>query len=259
MTIAGSDSGGGAGIQADLKTFFALGAHCLSAVTAVTAQNTVGVRRVHEVPAEIVAQQIASVVDDIGVDGVKTGMLPSAEAVETVATQIERLSCPVVVDPVLRSSSGADLVRGDAIEALTRWLLPLATVCTPNLDEARRLAGDAGLSAPEAAAAVHALGPRNVVVTGGEQDATDWLCDDSGVTQIAGSWQPDASTHGTGCTYSAALTFALASGQSPLAAARFAQDATARALAGGLSSIGAGPGPVHQASLVGSASDGDGA
>jgi hydroxymethylpyrimidine/phosphomethylpyrimidine kinase len=253
LTIAGSDSGGGAGIQADLKTFFALGAHGLSAVTAVTAQNTVGVLRVHDVPSDVVTAQIAAIADDIGVDATKTGMLPSAATVEAVAAQLERLSCPVVVDPVMRSSSGADLASGETAAALAERLLPLATICTPNLDEARQLAGDPGLAAPDAAEAVHRLGPRCVVVTGGEQDATDWFCDDSGVTPIAGQRQRAAADHGTGCTYSAALAVALAGGASALDAARFAQDATAQALRDGLSAIGRGPGPVHQADLASTA------
>ncbi len=280
LSIAGSDSGGGAGIQADLKTFLALGAYGMTAVTAVTVQDTLGVRGVHPVPPDVVAAQVEAVAADIGVDAVKTGMLWSAGTVRAVADAIRRLGLPnLVVDPVLAAEAGgaavpeADraptfglaarrrlapeaagrLLAPDAVGPLKDALLPLATVVTPNVSEAALLAGmevAALRDMEEAARRIHALGPRWVVVKGGhlpaaaEGDAVDLLFDGRGVTLLRGPRLAAPHTHGTGCTFSAALAAGLARGLDVPEAARRAKEFVARTIAAGLA-LGRGKGPVN--------------
>ena len=244
LTIAGSDSGGGAGIQADLKAFAAAGCHGMSAIVALTAQNTVGVSGVFEVPPEFVQAQLEAVFSDIGVDAAKTGMLFSAPTVETVAAFLAEHPVPLVVDPVMVASSGARLLRDDAAEALVGSLFPLATVVTPNLMEAEALAGE-GSSRRELAERLHELGAPAVVVTGGHgDDAVDHLFDGHEHVEISVERHDVAATHGAGCTHSATLAAALAKGLSLLEAAREAAAAASRAVAQGLVEIGAGEGPV---------------
>jgi hydroxymethylpyrimidine/phosphomethylpyrimidine kinase len=244
LTIAGSDSGGGAGIQADLKAFAAAGCHGMSAIVALTAQNTVGVSDVFEVPPEFVRAQLEAVFSDIGVDAAKTGMLFSAEIVETVAGFLAEHPVPLVVDPVMVASSGARLLQEDAVAALVGLLFPLATVVTPNLMEAEALAGGSG-SRRELAARLHERGAPAVIVTGGHgDDAVDHLFDGREHVEIPVERHQVAATHGAGCTHSATLAAALAKGQSLPEAAREAAAASSRAVAQGLVEIGAGEGPV---------------
>jgi hydroxymethylpyrimidine/phosphomethylpyrimidine kinase len=243
LTIAGSDSGGGAGIQADLKAFAAAGCFGTSAIVALTAQNTVGVTDVREVPPEFVRAQLAAVFDDIGVDAAKTGMLFSREIIETVADFLASHPTPLVVDPVMVASSGARLLRDDAADALVTLLFPLATVVTPNLLEAQALAGDG--TRKELAERIHALGAPAVIVTGGHgDDAVDHLYDGREHTEIPVERHDVAATHGAGCTHSATLAAAMARGLSLGQAARAAAETASRAVANGLTGIGAGEGPV---------------
>jgi hydroxymethylpyrimidine/phosphomethylpyrimidine kinase len=247
LSIAGSDSGGGAGIQADLKAFAACGAHGMTALTALTAQNTVGVTAVHNVPPEMIVAQVRAVVDDIGVDAVKVGMLGNVETIDAVVEAIGLLarSTPVVVDPVMVAESGAVLLEPEARRALVERLLPLATVVTPNLPEGRALVGDPDGDGGPLARAIHALGPDVVVVTGGHRDAaTDIYYDGETVIEIPGERYPDGAAHGSGCTHSSVLAARLGWGDEPLQAARIAKEMAARAVANGLREIGAGPGPV---------------
>ncbi len=263
LSIAGSDSGGGAGIQADLKAFAASGVHGMTAITAITAQNTVGVTAVHPIPPDIIIAQVRAVASDIGVDAVKIGMLGTVETIEAVITALDELptGTPVVLDPVMVAESGAELLASAARETLVTELLPRATVVTPNVPEARTLAGtpeqeageagEAEAEEPENAAAealvrsVHALGPRYVVVTGGHRaSATDLFFDGREITEIPGVRHPDGAAHGSGCTHSSVLAARLAWGDAPLEAARRAKEAASRAVADGLTAIGAGAGPV---------------
>jgi len=249
LTIAGSDSGGGAGIQADLKTFQALGVYGSSAVTAITAQNTVGVRAVHEVPIRVIADQIDAVAEDIGVDAAKTGMLSSAEIIATVAERvrhwrIERL----VVDPVMVATSGDRLLREDALEALVRELLPLALVLTPNLPEAevlvgRRLETDDHVRA--AAREIVGMGARSVLVKGGHRhgDAVDVLFDGRAFHEFTSERIDTPNTHGTGCTLSAAIAAGLASGMDVVEAVGAAKHYVTEAIRHARP-LGAGHGPV---------------
>ena len=244
LTIATSDSGGGAGIQADLKAFAAAGAHGTSVLVALTAQNTVGVTAIHELPPEFVVAQLDAVFDDIGVDAAKTGMLFSRRLIETVAAFLESHRVPLVVDPVMVASSGAQLLEDDAVGALVGRLFPLATVVTPNLVEARALAG---VDAPrrELAERLHALGAAAVIVTGGHgEEAVDHLFDGTRHVEIPVERHDVAATHGAGCTHSATLAALLARGENLLDAARGAAAAASRAVARGLVEIGAGDGPV---------------
>lgn len=249
LSIAGSDSGGGAGIQADLKAFARCGVHGMTAITAVTAQSTTGVTGVHSVPPEFIEEQVATVAADIGVDAVKTGMLGTAQTVAAVRRALDRLPAgtPLVVDPVMVAESGAVLLDDAARTAVVELLLPRATVITPNLLEARVLAGD-GVDPEDAEAlarALHALGPANVVVTGGHRDEiVDVFFDGEAVTAIAGERHPDGAAHGSGCTHASALAAHLAVGHGPLAAARAAREVASAAVRDGLREIGRGAGPV---------------
>lgn len=219
LTIAGSDSGGGAGIQADLKTFSAFGVFGMSAITAVTAQNSVGVTGVFNLPAEFVARQIDAVLDDFGADAVKLGMLSTAEIVSVVAARLRAHAVArVVLDPVMIAKSGDALLQPDARAALVREVLPLAWVVTPNLHEAAALAGMPVESEADMAAAarrIHALGPGHVLVKGGhlKDSATDILWDGHTLTRFPGERLDSTSTHGTGCTFSAAIAAGLARGR----------------------------------------------
>ena len=254
LTIAGSDSGGGAGIQADLKAFAAAGCHGTSAIVALTAQNTTGVTAVHEVPPEFVRAQLEAVFGDIGVDAAKTGMLFSARTIETVADFLADNPVPLVVDPVMVASSGARLLEDDAVDTLVARLFPLATVITPNLIEAQALAPSVSLSRPELAEALHAQGAPAVIVTGGHgEDAVDHLFDGERHVAIPVERHETGATHGAGCTHSATLAALLARGQTLEEAARGAAAAASRAVAQGLSELGAGEGPVDVFGLRGAA------
>ena len=250
LTIAGSDSGGGAGIQADLKAFARAGAHGMSAITAITVQNTLEVRDVHPVPPDVIVGQVAAVVEDIGVDAVKIGMLGSVATIEAVERALDLVGdVPVVLDPVMVAESGAVLLDGDARDALRERILPRATVVTPNLPEARVLAENAGTrddaDAEHLARALHALGPEVVVVTGGHREvAADVYFDGERLEEIAGERHADGASHGSGCTHSSTLAAQLARGLDPLAAARVAKAVASEAVRDGLRSIGAGAGPV---------------
>jgi hydroxymethylpyrimidine/phosphomethylpyrimidine kinase len=248
LSIAGSDSGGGAGIQADLKAFAAAGVHGTTAITAITAQNTVAVEGVHPVPPAMIVAQVRAVVEDIGVDAVKVGMLGTAEIAAAVAEALELVGpAPVVVDPVMVAESGAVLLEAEARTALIEEVLPLADVATPNLAEARELTGLGPESgAAELAAAVRAFGPRAVIVTGGHgAEGTDLLDDGGGEpVEIPGPLHPEGAAHGSGCTHSATLA-ALLARRTPLReAAVTARAVAAEAVAAGQREIGAGPGPV---------------
>jgi hydroxymethylpyrimidine/phosphomethylpyrimidine kinase len=245
LTIAGSDSGGGAGIQADLKAFAAAGCHGSSAIVALTAQNTIGVTDVLEVPPEFVRAQLDAVFSDIGADAAKTGMLFSAPIVETVAEFLGEHPVPLVVDPVMLASSGARLLRDDAVEALVARLFPLATVVTPNRLEAEALTGGPGFSLTRLAERLHELGAPAVIVTGGHgPDPVDHLFDGREHLDIPVERYDVEATHGAGCTHSATLAALLARGRSLHDAAREAARVASAAVAHGLTAIGAGEGPV---------------
>jgi hydroxymethylpyrimidine/phosphomethylpyrimidine kinase len=257
LTIAGSDSGGGAGIQADLKAFARAGVHGMTAITAVTAQSTVAVSAIEPLPPEMVIAQVRAVVADIGVDAVKVGMLGNTEVTLAVARALDELpeGTPVVVDPVMVAESGARLLDPEAHEALVREILPRASVLTPNLPEARLLArrpaGEGEDDEHEVQALGHALlalGPRVVVITGGHRArAVDLLLvsgEDGPGVELYGERHPDGAAHGSGCTHSALLAAHLALGLTPLQAARRARAMTGEAVRHGLRDIGAGAGPV---------------
>jgi hydroxymethylpyrimidine/phosphomethylpyrimidine kinase len=244
LTIATSDSGGGAGIQADLKAFAAAGAHGMSVLVALTAQNTVGVTAIEQLPPAFVREQLDAVFGDIGVDAAKTGMLFSRTLIETVADYLETHPVPLVVDPVMVASSGAKLLEDDAVGALVGRLFPLATVVPPNLMEAKALAG---VDAPrrELAQRLHELGAAAVIVTGGHgDDAVDHLFDGREHIEIPVARHNVAATHGAGCTHSATLAALLARGMSLADAARGAAAAASRAVEQGLFELGSGEGPV---------------
>jgi hydroxymethylpyrimidine/phosphomethylpyrimidine kinase len=252
LTIAGSDSGGGAGIQADLKAFAAAGCHGMSAIVALTAQNTTGVTAVHEVPPDVVCAQLEAVFGDLGVDAAKTGMLFSTPLIETVADFLAEHPVPLVVDPVVVASSGARLLQEDAVETLVERLFPLATVITPNLPEAKVLAG--GGTPYQLAERLHGLGAGAVIVTGGHGDEPiDHLFDGLEHVEIPVERHRIRATHGAGCTHSATLAALLARGESLEAAARGAARAASRAVAQGLADLGAGEGPVDVIGLRGAA------
>ena len=250
MTIAGSDSGGGAGIQADLKTFAALGVYGASTLTAITAQNTVAVTAVHELPVDIIAAQIDAVIADIGVDAVKTGMLSSAAIVETVAAALQRHNVTnLVVDPVMIAKSGDALLRPEAVNALRDRLLPLAAVVTPNLPEAETLTGLSLTTAADlrqAAEQIVGMGARSVVVKGGHRDgpAADLFYDGVRFQEFTAPRLDTRNTHGTGCTFAAALAAGLAQGKDLLAAVAQAKDYVTEALRHSYP-LGQGHGPLH--------------
>jgi hydroxymethylpyrimidine/phosphomethylpyrimidine kinase len=248
LTIATSDSGGGAGVQADLKAFARLGCHGMSAIVALTAQSTTEVRAIHEAPPVFVRAQLEVIFGDIGVDAAKTGMLFSAPIIGTVADFLEDERVPLVIDPVMVAASGAKLLRNDAVSVLVDRLLPLATVVTPNLHEACALAGipySDGASREELAERIHALGAAAVIVTGGHgSEAVDWLFDGERHVPIAVERHAVAATHGAGCTHSAALTAFLARGEGLEDAARGAAQIASEAVRAGLTDLGAGSGPV---------------
>ncbi len=255
LTIAGSDSGGGAGIQADLKAFAAAGAHGLSAIVALTAQNTTGVTAVHEVPASFVVAQLEAVYSDIGVDAAKTGMLHSRRVIEAVASFLAAHPTPLVVDPVMVASSGARLLEDDAVEALVGLLFPLGTVVTPNLLEARVLVGDG--TRAELAERLVALGARAAIVTGGHgDDAVDHLFDGRDHLAIPVERLDIPATHGAGCTHSATLAALLARGLPLADAARRAAGAATEAVRHGLTELGAGDGPVDVLNVKGTHANG---
>jgi hydroxymethylpyrimidine/phosphomethylpyrimidine kinase len=251
MTIAGSDSSGGAGIQADLKTFAALGVHGTCAITAVTAQNSTGVQAIHEVPPELVAAQIDAVVGDVGVDAVKTGMLASAGIVRVVAERVRQHGLPnLVVDPVLAAKSGDRLLREDALSVLRTELLPLCSVVTPNIPEAealvgRRLETDEDLQ--RAAQEIGALGARNVVITGGHAsgpEAVDVLYDGRGFWHFSEPRLATRHGRGVGCTFASAIAAWLALGADVEEAVGQAKEYVTAALEHAFA-LGKGPGPVH--------------
>jgi hydroxymethylpyrimidine/phosphomethylpyrimidine kinase len=259
LSIAGSDSGGGAGIQADLKAFARCGVHGMTAITAITAQNTVAVTAVHPVPGEVIVEQVRAVVEDIGVDAVKIGMLGTRETIEAVGEALDLVgNAPVVLDPVMVAESGASLLDDDAKEALRTQLLPRAAVVTPNVPEARVLAGESGQEpageeqaegdqsrAEALVRAVHGLGPAAVVLTGGHREETiDLFFDGERLVEIPGERFESGAAHGSGCTHSSALAAHLALGLDPLDAARAAKAIAAEAVRDGLQSVGHGPGPV---------------
>ncbi len=288
LTIAGSDSGGGAGIQADLKAFARCGVHGMSAITAITAQSTLGVSAVHLIPADIILAQVRAVISDIGVDAVKVGMLGTAQAIRIVAQALDELPAgtPVVVDPVMVAESGAQLLDPDAQGALVAEILPRATILTPNLPEARSLArhasgatpatagtgapaqrdhgqsepsrGDAAtaeeLEASGLARVLLSLGPEIVVLTGGHRaQAVDLFLDSRSperIVSIPGERHLDGAAHGSGCTHSSVLAAQLALGRAPLQAAFVARALAGAAVADGLRDIGGGPGPVDVIGLA---------
>jgi hydroxymethylpyrimidine/phosphomethylpyrimidine kinase len=251
LTIAGSDSGGGAGIQADLKAFAAAGCFGTSAIVALTAQNTVGVLAVHELPPEFVRAQLEAVFGDIGVDAAKTGMLFSRPVIETVSEFLAEHRVPLVVDPVMVASSGARLLQEDAVDALVSRLFPLATVVTPNEVEARVIVGDGPKR--DLAERLVELGAPAAIVTGGHGEPIDHLFDGDRHVEIPVERTRIRATHGAGCTHSATLAALLARGLTLEDAARGAAAAASRAVAQGLPEIGAGDGPVDVLGLRGAA------
>jgi hydroxymethylpyrimidine/phosphomethylpyrimidine kinase len=246
LTIASSDSGGGAGIQADLKAFARCGAHGMSAIVALTAQNTVGVTAIHELPPSFVRAQIDAVLDDIGADAAKTGMLFSKPLIEAVADALAPRNLPLVVDPVMVASSGSRLLLPDAVGTLITRLFPLATVVTPNLPEAQALTEIATEDRAKLAEALVAMGAPAALVTGGHgAEPVDHLFDGSRHLAIPVTRCRIAATHGAGCTHSAALAAGLAAGLSLAEAAQQAATVAGDAVAHGLPELGGGEGPVH--------------
>jgi hydroxymethylpyrimidine/phosphomethylpyrimidine kinase len=252
LTIATSDSGGGAGIQADLKAFAAMGCHGSSVLVALTAQNTVAVTAIHELPTEFVVAQLDAVFSDLGVDVAKTGMLFSARLIETVAGYLEQHPVPLVVDPVMVASSGAKLLEDDAVEALVGRLFPLAAVVTPNLLEAQALTGLETEERPKLAERLVELGAAAAIVTGGHGGSSiDHLFDGTDHLEIPVPRHAVSATHGAGCTHSASLAALLARGMTPPTPAREAAGVAAEAVRHGLVQIGSGEGPVDVFDLEG--------
>ncbi|USG63800.1 bifunctional hydroxymethylpyrimidine kinase/phosphomethylpyrimidine kinase [Brevibacillus ruminantium] len=256
MTIAGSDSGGGAGIQADLKTFHQLGVYGTSAITAITAQNTKGVAGVYPLPTEAVSQQMNEVLSDIGTDAAKTGMLFHAEIIEEVAKQIRHFEVTkLVIDPVMIAKGGAKLLQDEAITALRNHLLPLAEVITPNLPEAAYMTGlliETPEQMREAAKVIHQMGPRHVMMKGGhlQDDAiVDILFDGRDFYEFAHKRIHTRHTHGTGCTFSAALTAELAKGTSLVHAVERANRFIIEAIKTA-PQIGGGHGPTNHWAVI---------
>ncbi|MGV9660644.1 bifunctional hydroxymethylpyrimidine kinase/phosphomethylpyrimidine kinase [Streptomyces koyangensis] len=261
LTVAGSDSGGGAGIQADLKTMLALGVHGMSVLTAVTAQNSLGVQGVWELPDEAVRTQYRSVVDDIGVQAVKTGMLSSASLVTTVAELLAATEAPAVVDPVGVSKHGDPLLAESALDAVRHRLMPVATVATPNLDEVAQLTGveardEAGMA--RAAEAVLALGPTWALIKGGHLsgDAVDLLTDGTETHWYRAPRLDNRHTHGTGCTLASAIASHLALGHPVPQAVGLAKEYLTGAIGAGFA-LGAGIGPVDHGWRIGAGAKGN--
>jgi hydroxymethylpyrimidine/phosphomethylpyrimidine kinase len=249
MSIATSDSGAGAGIQADLKAFLCCGVYGTTAIVATTAQNTVGVTDIYPFPPQVAVKQIEAVVEDIGADATKTGMLFNAGIISAVAGAVDRLKLPnVVVDPVMVAESGAVLLEPEAVDTYKNELFPLASVITPNVNEAFALLGEEVDEAriEDCAVTLHALGPDAVIVTGGHTSSgADLLYDGKGFERIEGPVYPSENTHGAGCTHSSSLASFLALGYDLTEAARRARAVASQAVRYGLSEIGAGAGPVH--------------
>ena len=253
MTIATSDSGGGAGIQADLKAFARCGVHGTSAIVALTAQNTHEVISVETLPRQFILDQVRAVATDMGVDAVKIGMLFDEPTIAAVDEALELVGeAPVVLDPVMVAESGAVLLMPEAKQALIERIVPRATVVTPNLAEARELTGLGPDSSPEdLARAVRALGPDVAVVTGGHlDDGADRFFDGQELAEIEGPRHPGGASHGSGCTHSSALAARLALGDTPIEAARRARAIAAEAVANGLREIGSGAGPVDVLGII---------
>jgi hydroxymethylpyrimidine/phosphomethylpyrimidine kinase len=246
LTIASSDSGGGAGIQADLKAFARCGTHGMSAIVALTAQNTLGVTSIAEQSPGIVRDQIRAVLDDLGADAAKTGMLFSSSIIEAVVDELAGRGLPLVVDPVMVASSGSRLLLPDAVETLTGRLFPLATVVTPNLPEAQALTG---LDTEDRVALTQrlvAMGAAAALVTGGHgAEPVDHLFDGRSHLRISVPRYDVGATHGAGCTHSAALAAGLAAGLPLADAARQAAAVAGAAVEHGLAGLGGGEGPVH--------------
>jgi len=248
LSIAGSDSGGGAGIQADLKAFARVGVHGMTAVTAITAQSTVGVEAVQAVSPRVIVAQVRAVAEDIGVDAVKIGMVGTVETVDAVVEALGHVGdAPVVIDPVMIAESGAELLDPEARGALVEKLLPLATVVTPNIPEARALTGlGEEVTQAELARALVGMRAKAAVVTGGHSEAVvDVFYDGEEIVEIGGKRHPGDAAHGSGCTHSSSLAAYLALGRDPLAAAEGAREITSAAVRDGLRGIGKGPGPVN--------------
>src|SRR5690242_16314811 len=246
MTIATSDSGGGAGIQADLKAFARCGVHGTSAIVALTAQNTHEVISVETLPRQFILDQVRAVVEDMGVDAVKIGMLFDEPTIEAVAEALDLVGdAPIVVDPVMVAESGAVLLKPEARRALIERILHRATVVTPNLAEAHELTALTDTCPEELARALVSLGPAAAVVTGGHtEDGADRFFDGQELELIEGARHPEGASHGSGCTHSSALAARLALGDSPLEAARAARAIASEAVANGLRDVGSGAGPV---------------
>ncbi len=255
LSIAGSDSGGGAGIQADLKAFARCGVHGTTAITAITAQNTREVKKVELLSPNIVFCQILSIAEDIRADAVKIGMLGSPEIIDAVAVGLTYLGvamAPVVVDPVMVAENGAALIDDETREAMAAHLIPFCDVATPNIPEARVLTGlGEDASQAELALGVLELGPKAVVVTGGHsEELVDIFFDGEQLVEIPGKRHPGGAAHGSGCTHSSALAAYLARGAEPLEAARRAREVASAAVGQGLREIGRGPGPVDALGLT---------
>ncbi|MCK6256581.1 bifunctional hydroxymethylpyrimidine kinase/phosphomethylpyrimidine kinase [Fictibacillus sp. KIGAM418] len=252
LTVAGSDSGGGAGIQADLKTFQELGAYGMSVITAVTAQNTLGVQGIHPVPVEMILKQLNSIEEDLRPEALKTGMLFSAEIIEAVSRHIRKYEWKnVVVDPVMIAKGGADLLRRDAVEALKKQLIPLASILTPNIPEAEQLTGrsiSTKQDREDAAKFLHDLGAGMIVIKGGhlshDKAPVDLFYDGEQMHELEGRRIDTPQTHGTGCTFAAAIAAELALGKTPIHAVKTAKTFIQEAISHPLH-IGSGHGPTN--------------
>ena len=260
LSIAGSDSGGGAGIQADLKAFARVGVHGMTAITAITAQNTRAVEKVELVSPNLVFCQILAIAEDMRADAVKIGMLGSPEIIDAVAVGLTYLGvafAPVVIDPVMVAESGAALIDDETREAMVAYLLPKCDVVTPNIPEAQVMTGlGKDASQEELARGILELGPKAVVVTGGHsRELVDLFFDGERLVEIHGERHPDGAAHGSGCTHSSALAAFLAHGEDPLDAACKARTVASEAVASGLREIGKGPGPVDALGVRGRAVD----